>query len=124
MYINSRAFTQDSQGGQDLKDLISPGGYLQDLQDTQFRSNHYRILQGPLRKNAFFFLPFRRTEQADGKHWPAGLERSGGPRARLRWRKGRGGRENPVEGLTHGRGWPEDGRRRRAAVAGGPQGGG
>jgi hypothetical protein len=42
----------DKSLGLDLgvKDLIFPGGYSQDLQDTIFRSNHYRILQGLLRK--------------------------------------------------------------------------
>jgi hypothetical protein len=42
----------DKRLGLDLgvKDLIFPGGYSQDLQDTNFRSNPYRMLQGLLRK--------------------------------------------------------------------------
>jgi hypothetical protein len=42
----------DKRLGLDLgvKDLIFLGGYSQDLQDTIFRSNHYRILQGLLKK--------------------------------------------------------------------------
>jgi hypothetical protein len=42
----------DKRLGLDLgmKDLIFPWGYSQDLQDTIFRPNHYRILQGPFCK--------------------------------------------------------------------------
>jgi hypothetical protein len=34
MYINQRAFTQDSWGGLDLKDLIFPGGFRGKVQDS------------------------------------------------------------------------------------------
>jgi hypothetical protein len=60
----------DKRLGLDLgvKDLIFSGGYSQDLQDTIFRSNPYRILQGLLRKkDTFFFLrPQQRTGEAGG----------------------------------------------------------
>jgi hypothetical protein len=86
-----------------VKDLIFPGGYSQDLQDTIFRSNPYRILQGLLRKNTFFFLrPQQRTGEAGGSR--GRRRRPGDPGAQLSWGKKRGGLGDFKEELTVGRG--------------------
>jgi hypothetical protein len=46
MYINQRAFTQDSWGGLDLKDLIFPGAFQGKVQDSNNSIRNSRLLRG------------------------------------------------------------------------------
>jgi hypothetical protein len=98
--------------GLDLRNLIFPGGYLQDVQDTQFRSNHHRILQGPMRKmpssSSCSGGQRRRTGSAGRWGWsaPAALE--------LGW----GGEKGEEDERIPWRGLPTDGDGRKMAAGG------
>jgi hypothetical protein len=92
----------DKRLGLDLgvKILIFPGGYSQDLQDTIFRSNHYRILQGLLRKKTPYFSLGRNRGQGRPRLGGAGDLETLGARWKARDAEGREG--NRVGELTSG----------------------